>query len=579
MFSAREREATHQWILRTAQLDAQARAERRSRRSEAIGMAFMLGEQSLSFFSPDILQHLAGFLEIDDLACLARTCRKLHNTLVRELLKRPVDLWPQDLESFLAFLVHLSQNPTTTFPTFWSLSIDFQYVERHRCDTSDGRCVYECRFRLGALDGMWELLGEIMQYAHGLSGLALKGCVDRVLSGEELRSVLDLAPGLRSLTLGEIRQEHLNALQDVVPDLRTLSFKYHTTLRIPGAAHAPALLDHFQKLEELDVHWFFWQQQGVQLPNLKKLKVKMVYLGTNMSSWAGALVRTFPNLTHLDFWEMYSVDPGRDVADRYTNEDGTKFVRMLEQWHAEGEALRREDRRLPLQYVRVRSLLNLHCLGLSCAQPGARVYVGTVGVDDTKTIARCLPPLLPKCVGFCLDTNVKKQLYPICRQLFSSAPEMTSLTHVVMNVPTMYLFPWNLPDIAAALAHALKESSVSHVLVRVQDTPSTMEECGRPESGDLYRVLDRHMDRAYASAPVLLATFRDNVPSARRVFFELEGFGLTCWERSGERWVDLGEAEGRRILVAEKMLGGEMDEVPYPGLPVWDRFEWSPEMK
>ncbi|KAI8985611.1 hypothetical protein BD414DRAFT_59970 [Trametes punicea] len=530
---------------------------------------------SLLTLNDDVLLHLSTFLAIDDLGCLLRTCRRLYSELIiQEMLKRHVELWPQDLDSFLSFLHHVLRENYTP-PSAWNLSVTFHSRQSHHCEKYERCAEYECRFKDVPIRGSGLRLTKILESSRGLSGITMTGAIAVAFSPDELHAALASVPHLQRLTLRPHKvstfREHVKALVGILPELRVLQLKFGEWMRLPHRDHpsgtATAFALRLLTLEELEVHTFLLTHDGVQLPRMRKLKTIALVLGMGASSWAVAFTRTFPNLTHLECQAVYAASwEGERIREvhyqrlpqRMPDLTGNAALgSLIRRWRAEDQSLRDGPNSqgsppgLSLQYVRVISLVDLYYLALPCAHPVTLLDIGMMCPRITPEATRAvLSMMCPRCLIFSLMlslTGPGAEAVAVLQNLFGAVDLMPFLTHLIFDMSLGLL---RSEETMVAFGQALQSSSVTHLLVRVYQ-PAAYANFDFIHDGSP----DDFVTEVYDSAHGLLRALSENIPSLLCVLLEADG-ELHGWRRAdaySNHWRELSEVDSRRILAIENM--------------------------
>ncbi|KAJ8474408.1 hypothetical protein ONZ51_g7232 [Trametes cubensis] len=500
---------------------------------------------SLSSLNQDVLLHISTFLFVDDLSCLSRTSRRMYEILAREMLKRPVELWPQDIYSYLRFLRHMRREKR--LPTRWDININIEDGSLHK-----------------SIRGEW--LVKILGSAKGLTGLTLAGGFDTVLNAQEFRSVLSSLPRLQRLTIGapwgDSLHDYLASLQGLLPKLRILELKYkpellHLTQR-ERTSWEISLGPQLALLEALEIHTLCLAHDNVQLPQLRKLVAACLVIGARALSWGGFLSISLPNLEHLAVQQIITQIP----PEEYTSPGGVVHFGQSfppdDAWLSPISGLAQLDLHpLPLKYLRVGSLLDLLQFGVPCVRPLARIDIGTLQPGaHPRTVESAFIPMSPRCITFHVTPGEVQGVRESLEALLGRVDRMAYLTHMAFNTSILVLRKFNIETLAAELGRVLRESFVTHLFVRLFEA-SRREILDLQEEGEKPDVLvARAYDDTVKAQQVLVA----DIPSLRSVCFEVGHYGLRGWLRDGEtnsqqsgQWTELDEPDIERMLKKEDL--------------------------
>ncbi|KAH9893278.1 hypothetical protein C8Q73DRAFT_526096 [Cubamyces lactineus] len=516
----------------------------------------------LSTLNQDVLLHMSTFLSIDDISCMSRTSRRMYELLAREMLKRPVELWPQDIHSYLRFLRHIRREKQ--LPTKWEININIEYSAQHKCEKHERCANAGCRFRNKHIRGDW--LIKLLSSARGLTGLTLAGVFDVALDVQGFRDVFSSLPHLRRLTLGRhwcnSLHGHLASLQGLLPKLRVLELKYKPEslhlIHHGRASWEISLGPQLALLEVLEIHTLLLAHDDIQLPQLRRLVIDRLVVGASASSCGGILSRSFPNLEYLAVQQIIAQIP----PEEYISPDGAMHsspsIPSDASWSGHIPSVARPDlHSMPLRYLRVGSLLDLVQLDVPCVEPLARIDIGPLQPGaHPRTVELAFELMRPRCITFYTTPGEVTEVRDLLEALLGRVDRMAYITHMAYNTSTWALLKFNVETLAVELGRVLKESSVTHFFVRIFELPGRDIFARRLDGVTLDALVARAYDHTVKAQQVLAS----NVPTLRSVFFEVGDYGLRGWirdeassRRSGRQWRELDTPETEQMLRKEDL--------------------------
>ncbi|KAI0649130.1 hypothetical protein C8Q79DRAFT_493800 [Trametes meyenii] len=508
----------------------------------------------------DVLLHVTAFLWLKDLSRLTRTCRTLHRDLVHTLLRERVLLTRSSLTSFFAFLnmEHRggdSESGSRLTPFLRHLQFNM-FPELRRPLPYDESV---------------QLFIDLLTRSPNLVSLSIY-CICSILTPQKLRAALGTLPCLEEVTLDSVSSEYQDVLAGVVSqNLRKVDLSLTDQVpAVPGEEDEdsrarvdpiPFLRYHRNTIVSLALSYAILADHGNPFPGVQRLKLFNLSPATDETGWVGPLVHFFPNAEFVDLWNLrtssgspaaFSLEPGDESSLNVANVWRTR----AKMWQMENGTWTRG-----LQYLRVRSITDLYCLGLSCHITRLDVYFLSSSASITTAAladARLQRLWISIASRFELDNDVPG--------LMSSVAKTPSLTHLMVDISDGLLPFVGLTELFDRLGELLRGSSVTNLSVYVHDDDfpgldHLLDE--RPSDSELSGA--RLVSKAYPKALGLLNGLVGRMSKIRRVFLELVSHGMRAWEvapgcdGSNMRWIALDESLARQLLISEGMARFDAD--------------------
>ncbi|KAH9850334.1 hypothetical protein C2E23DRAFT_836118 [Lenzites betulinus] len=493
----------------------------------------------------DVLLLITTFLSRPDISKLTRTCRFLHDALIHRLLMGTVSLTRSSFAPFCQFMQAQSEPDCPRDLTPFLRSLEISIGPNHRYPMSPGETI--------------QAFTDLLSNARHLLSLSIYW-ISMAFTPERLQRALSVPlPCLQQVTLHDVTAQCRDALAMVAPQLRTISLCMSqdfgdSPLNRRSLGHVdplPFLHQHRETVTSLKLLQVVLSDGGEPVPNVRELTILSFSLDNNDTGWAAPLIHLFPNVEHVDLWNLYTREgssPTRntDVHDRAT-------ISTLASWRSRSKDWQRGHGTWTtgLRYLRVCSIMDLYCLGLSCQVSRLDLYIASPSLEiTTAALADCRP----RCIWFTISSP--NELNVEIPALMGSVARTPSVIHLMCNIADGMMLYSDSRDLLVRLGSLLRETAVTNVVIDIReiDFPERGSIFGQP----LWDVTStpRSIDGSSEHPEVLRLLGHGNT-KLDRVFVDYQLGGVRAWEmhQVGKeprvRWEEVEPTRVREIMVAE----------------------------
>ncbi|KAI0635919.1 hypothetical protein C8Q77DRAFT_602187 [Trametes polyzona] len=335
---------------------------------------------SLCNLNDDVLIHIALYLRRRHLSALTRTCWFLHDALLHLLVHGIVALKRSYLPRFHRFMRHgIRRNPSLS-PSLRTLRF-YSFNERTGC--------------LSFADAA-QVFMKVLQLAPQLTSLTINPA-EFLFNPIQLRNAVALVPNLEVLMLSTLTPKYQDALVDVVPRLHTVFLdiswaRCRGTLPNFEKARTPSTLlffrTHRESIVDLSLSLVKLTLESPTLTNLRRLSISDLRLvnADRDLGWVAPLIRLFPRLERLILGVL--IDPSGTSTHRELSTLDQATWRSINEWHRKAKDWQLEHGTWTngLQYLRMRSLLDVYQLGPSCSISHLEIPYAGGNIDTCHTV-------------------------------------------------------------------------------------------------------------------------------------------------------------------------------------------------
>ncbi|KAI0833467.1 hypothetical protein BC628DRAFT_1335196 [Trametes gibbosa] len=287
---------------------------------------------------------------------------------------------------------------------------------------------------------------------------------------------------------------------------------------------------------------------GEPVLNVRKLAVLSFSLENNNTGWAAPLIHLFPNAEYLDLWTLYTRE-GESPTQNVDLRDSTSRL-IVDSWRLKGKIWQAKHGTWSsgLRYLRVYSIVDLYCLGLSCGVSRLDMYGASPSLDITMA---ALSDCRPRCVWFPIASI--SDFDDEVTTLMTALARTRSVTHLMSDFAESVMTYSSPRDLLVRLGSLLRETAVSHIVIHIgeKEFPGRNNLFGQPPWHAAFIL------RSDEERPEALELLGYNNTKIHRVFVHHELSGVRAWEvrrlrtSSNMDWEELDSARVREIMIAE----------------------------
>ncbi|KAL1949465.1 hypothetical protein VTO73DRAFT_8346 [Trametes versicolor] len=484
----------------------------------------------------DVLLYIASFQVRREVSYLARTCRFLHDTLAPAILKGIVTLTYLRLASFSQFM-HLDSTGRRfgrdLFPFLRILRLSL--LPDYRCPMS--------------LSDLVSAVTDLLKHCRHLVSLELYYASITFTPAQLQLALSTPLPDLRTITLQSITIDYRDVLAGVASPLRTVNLTMSrrtgedTSDSFADPDPLPFLQYHRSTLTTLTLTPVSLGDFGAPFPSVRRLTIFGFSLTNDETGWVGPLVWLFPGVEHVELWSLYARDgssPTRNLDPR----DETA-LRIAGTWRTRAKVWQAQHGTWAngLRFLRVHSMMDLYCLGLSCHIE--RLDVRNLSPSGTITTGALADPR-PCRLWFQIWSE--SDMDGAVPMLFRTVARTSSLTHLMIDLGDDLLQYSDPGKLLVQIAGLLRNTIVSHLALYIATDRFSREQLFGavgpvPSSG----------------APEALRIYAQDNSALRRMFvgYDFDSNDVRAWEAhrtTGEpiaSWTEVGQSRVRELMSSE----------------------------